>query len=123
MAITTVYAIHAPQAERLEAVKADMMRLGRPTLRVIDCGDHYMALEGSHRLAVAHELGIRPEFVVFDQDDEIDITGFDWYDAANWDRAAYLAGEIAGELFAPTSAVAYDFSEAQTPTTSETGDT
>lgn len=112
MTITTVYAIHAPRADHMATVKADMLRLGRPTLRVIDCGDHYMALEGSHRLAVACELGIRPEFVVFGQGDEIDITAFDWYDAANWDRTGYPAGEVAGELFAPTSAVAYDFSEA-----------
>jgi len=112
MTITTVYAIHAPHADHLATVKADMQRLGRPTLRVIDCGDHYMALEGSHRLPAAHELGIRPDFVVFDQGDEIDITKFDWYDEANWDRTTYLAGEVAGELFAPTSAVAYDFAGA-----------
>jgi hypothetical protein len=107
--MTTVYAIHAPFAERLEQVKAEMATLGAPTIRVVDCGDYYMALEGSHRLAAAAALGLTPEFVVFDQDAELDITQFDWYEPENWAETRYPAGEVAGELFAPSQARDYAF--------------
>ena len=107
--MTTIYAIHAPLADRLEVVKAEMATLGAPTIRVVDCGDHYMALEGSHRIAAAHALGLTPELVIYDQDDALDITQFDWFDAANWGETEYPAGEVAGELFAPTQARDYSF--------------
>jgi len=105
----TVYAIHAPEAGKLASVIADMDRMGVPTIRVIDCGDHYMALEGSHRLAAAAALEIDPIFEVIDQDDEINISGFDWFEPQNWDRTVYQAGEVVGELFSPTQAVDYRF--------------
>jgi len=106
--MTTIYAIHAPFAEKLATVKAEMEALGAPTIRVVDCGDHYMALEGSHRLAAAHALGLEPILTVIDQDDDLDITQFDWFDAANWFETTYKAGEVAGELFSPSQARAYD---------------
>jgi hypothetical protein len=104
-----IYAIHAPIIERLEAVKAEMLVLGAPAVQVVDCGDYYMALEGSHRIAAAHDLGLVPELTVYQQDDEIDISLFDWFDTANWDRTIYPAGEVAGELFAPSQARDYVF--------------
>jgi len=107
--MTTIYAIHAPFAEKLATVKAEMEALGAPTIRVVDCGDHYMALEGSHRLAAAHALGLEPILTVIDQDDDLDITQFDWFDAANWFETTYKAGEVAGELFSPSQARAYSF--------------
>jgi DNA-binding LacI/PurR family transcriptional regulator len=97
----TIYTIHAPEASKLEAVKAEMLKLGAPTIRAVDCGDYLMALEGCHRIAAAHALGIEPEMVIYAQDDEIDITTFDWYDSANWDGTVYQAGEVAGELYTP----------------------
>ena len=106
--MTTIYTIHAPEAEKLEAVKAEMATLGVPTIRVVDCGDYYMALEGSHHVPAAHELGIEPELVVYDQNDDLDITVFDWFDAANWAQTTYPAGEVAGELFSRFSR-AYSF--------------
>ena len=104
-----IYAIHAPVAERLAEVTAQMEQLGRPVIRVVDCGDYYMALEGSHRIAAAHALGLVPELQVYEQDDAIDISAFDWFDAANWDTTVYPAGEVAGELFAPAQARDYQF--------------
>lgn len=43
----TIYTIHAPDTEKLEQVIAEMRELGAPTIRVVDCGDFFMALEGS----------------------------------------------------------------------------
>jgi len=107
--MATIYSIHAPFADRLEAVKSEMAALGAPTIRVVDCGDHFMALEGSHRLAAAHALGLEPKLLVFEQDDMIDITQFDWFDEANWGETTYQAGEVAGELFSPQQAQAWSF--------------
>lgn len=106
--MATIYAIHAPQPAHLEAVKAEMQRLGAPRIEVVDCGDHYFALEGSHRLAAAAALGLSPELVVREQDEMIEITGYDWFEPMNWAETVYPAGEVAGELYSPR-AVAYSF--------------
>lgn len=103
-----VYAIHAPMADHLAKVLADMRAMGAPRIEVVDCGDYYMALEGSHRLAAAAALGVNPEFVVRDQDDMMDITGYDWYESANWGGTTYPAGEVAGELYS-VQAHGYEF--------------
>jgi hypothetical protein len=103
--MTTVYTINKADPSHLEKVKADMAQLGAPKIDVVDCGDYYMALEGSHRLIAAEELGITPEFRVFEQHDAIDIAAYDWFNDANWvdQDASYTAGEVAGELFSVSS--------------------
>lgn len=105
----TIYAIHAPEPAKLAAVTAQMQAMGAPTIEVVDCGDHYMALEGSHRLAAAHALGLTPVLTVREQDEVIDISGYDWFDAANWAETTYPASEVAGEIFSPRQAVPYSF--------------
>lgn len=105
----TVYAIHGPESDKLETVVAQMREMGAPTIRVVDCGDHYMALEGSHRLAAAAALDLVPDFEIIDQDGQIDISDYDWFEAHNWADTVYPAGEVAGELFAPSQAVDYRF--------------
>lgn len=106
--MTTIIAIHAPTSAKLEAVKAEMLALGAPTIEVVDCGDYYMALEGSHRLAAAHALGLVPELVIYGQDEVMDITSYDWYESANWAGTEYTAGEVAGELYS-SQGCAYGF--------------
>ena len=94
--IQSLYLIHAVEATKLAAVKAEMLKLGAPTVRVVDCGDHYMALEGCHRLAAAAELGIAPSLTILDQNDMVDADSLDidYFQAGE----TYTAGEIAGEL-------------------------
>lgn len=106
-----IYAIHRPEAGKLAEVVAQMQALGAPTIRVVNCGDYYMALEGSHRLAAAAELGLEPVLEIYEQEDMIDVTAYDWYDGANWaasGETTYPAGEVAGELYS-TQAVGYSF--------------
>jgi hypothetical protein len=107
--MTTIYAIHAPETEKLKAVIGEMREMGAPTIEVIDCGDYFQALEGSHRLAAAYALGLEPDLVVHAQDEQLDIAKYDWFDPANWGETTYSAGEVAGELFSPYSAIAYSF--------------
>ena len=50
-----------------------MIANGAPTIRAIDLGDdEYAAVEGSHRVAIAHELGLIPEIQIIDLEDEIE---------------------------------------------------
>lgn len=105
----TVYAIHAPEAAKLEQVIAEMRRLGPPAIEVVNCGDHYMALEGSHRIAAAHALGLVPELIIREQDELVDVSRYDWFEPQNWSGTQYLAGEVAGEVFSPYQATTYSF--------------
>jgi hypothetical protein len=96
--VTTVYAIHETDATHLEDVIVKMRKMGAPTIRVVDCFDFFMALEGSHRLAAAAKLGLTPTFVVFEQDDIVDLSDLD-IDTYNINLGeTYTAGELAGEL-------------------------
>lgn len=64
-----VIAIHAAEPAKLAEVKSEMARLGAPKVRVIAYGDNqYLALEGSHRLAAAAELGMPVDLDIVDLD-------------------------------------------------------
>jgi len=109
MTMQSLYLINGTDPAKLAAVKAEMAIMGSPTVRVVDCGDHYMAIEGCHRLMAAAELGIAPRLTVLAQDDmvaadSLDIDGF----AAG---ETYTAGEVAGELrgtYNPVLKINYD---------------
>lgn len=64
----TVYAKHEPYTTgQLAEVVQEMIIHGAPTIRVVEfktVPDAFFALEGSHRLAAAHHLGIEPKLVV-----------------------------------------------------------
>lgn len=94
--ITTLYTIHGHSEAKVEAVMADMANLGAPSIRVVDCGDHYMALEGVHRLEAAARLGIAPNLIVLEQDDLVEADSLDWPDLARGE--SYTAGDLAGEV-------------------------
>ena len=60
----SIYAKHLPYEDgHLGRVIEEMKLQGAPTIRVVQRGDDFYALEGSHRLAAAHILGIVPKFV------------------------------------------------------------
>lgn len=104
-----VFAIHAPEPAKLEAVKAEMRSLGPPEIRVVEYRGGFIALEGSHRLAAASELGLKPRFVFIDPASLIDISGEDWFDAHHWAETVYAAGEVAYELWSISNVRSYRF--------------
>ena len=69
--ITEILAIHTidKNSEHYANVKAYMVKNGAPVIRVCDTGNGVYALEGSHRLAAAHELGIMPIFEEIEADE------------------------------------------------------
>src|ERR671913_91870 len=93
-----LYLIDGVDPEKLEAAKAEIRVLGAPTIRVVDCGDHYMAIEGVHRLAAAAELGVAPNLTILKQDDMVEADGLDREHFQTGEICT--AGEIAGQLHA-----------------------
>jgi hypothetical protein len=69
--MTTIVAINDIDTDHLEAVQAEMTRLGAPEIRAYWTGEMYLALEGSHRLAAADALGITPTIIEMYEDDEM----------------------------------------------------
>lgn len=61
-----VYAKHEPYWDtgHLGEVIQELRVYGPPTLRAAEFGGEYFALEGSHRLAGAHYLGLEPKLVI-----------------------------------------------------------
>lgn len=101
MTPTTLYTIHQPDPRKVATVQEEMRILGAPTIRVVDCSDHYVAIEGVHRLAACAALGIAPILDVLEQDDLIDPRSLDWPDLQA--DETYTAGELAGEAYSPQS--------------------
>lgn len=73
-----IYAPHtvseARDGERLAEVRAEMQRLGAPELRALWHEGYgvWLAIEGSHRLAIAAELGLTPVIVPVNWDTQIE---------------------------------------------------
>lgn len=70
--MTMIYTINKPDADKLQAVIEEMRTLGSPKIRALWCGDHYRAIEGSHRVAAAAALGVAVEIVEVEMDDVIE---------------------------------------------------
>lgn len=91
-----IYTAHPAQPHHLADVINEMKVLGAPTIRVVDCGDHFIALDGTHRLAAACELGVAPDLDILDQDDIVDASSLDWPELTDGE---YTAGELAADRY------------------------
>lgn len=56
---------------KLCIITREMESLGSPRIRAVFDGEIYRAIEGSHRLAVAHGLSLFPEIIEVEWDDVI----------------------------------------------------
>lgn len=101
--MTTLYTIHAIDKIKLAGVVAEMQQLGSPSIRVVDCGDYLMALEGVHRIAAAAQLGIALDLEILAQDDLVAADSLDWQDLQRGEQ--YTAGELAGEAYSPSCGI------------------
>ena len=67
-----VFAKHLPYTDgHVGKVTADMEVFGSPTIRVMKFDRKLFALEGSHRLAIAHEKDIVPKLVIQEEDESL----------------------------------------------------
>ncbi len=58
--ITRIWAKHDTDPDRYQDVLLEMLKLGPPTIRCVEFGGEFYAIEGSHRLKAAHALGLHP---------------------------------------------------------------
>ena len=65
----TIIAPNAPDGPHLVKVAQQMKRRGPPVLRAFKVRGVYWAIEGSHRLAAAYILNLRPVFKIVPHDD------------------------------------------------------
>ena len=74
---TIVLAHNHYSQSHLEAVKASMIKLGAPTIRVYDLGFENLcqAIEGCHRLRACEELGIMPTLQYVDSEASLESLG------------------------------------------------
>jgi len=72
-----IYSLHPPSPLHLETVIKTMKVLGSPLIHVVDCGEYFQALEGSHRLAACEQLHIIPRLRIYQQEDVISWQNFD----------------------------------------------
>lgn len=91
MQMTTIILVNEIDQAKLEGVKAEMATLGSPTIRAIDGGDHLIAIEGSHRLRAAEELGLPVNIQVIGDEADIDLDTLDW-DDNNWFDERVVSG-------------------------------
>jgi hypothetical protein len=64
----------------LAKVQEEMLTLGAPRVRAVYDGEVYWAVEGTHRLAAAHALGLLPEIEVIEYNDDVISVQVDGYD-------------------------------------------
>lgn len=99
--ITKINVLHRinKNSKHYADVKEYMTKNGAPIIRVCDNGNGIYALEGSHRIAAAYELGIMPIFEEVEADEifENDIENDDI--------------KTAGDICAYSDQIIYDFEE------------
>jgi hypothetical protein len=97
--ISILRAIHPVGDTKLEEVKAEMRRCGPPEIRAVEFNNCYMAIEGSHRLQAAAELGYPVKLEVLSRNHLVEAStlDLDWLEPGK----SYAAGYIAGQLYSP----------------------
>ena len=68
----TIFTLNAPRETHVQTVMADMKTMGPPTIRAIWTGDAYDAIEGSHRVEAAYQLGLPVRVIEVEADTVVD---------------------------------------------------
>lgn len=69
--MTIIIAINEPDADHLAEVMTTMRETGAPSIRAFWTGEVWRAVEGSHRIAAAIELGLEINIIAITEYDEI----------------------------------------------------
>ena len=73
----TIITMHKVNENHLARVTSEMKTLGTPTVRAIWDGEVYYAVEGTHRLMAAYNLGLEPIIEHVEYSDETIIIELD----------------------------------------------
>lgn len=101
--MVVIVAINEPDHRHLAQVIAEMRELGAPTLRAIrdEAQGVILALEGSHRLAAALELGLTPRLELVNDDTPLRCDDIGWDDMGWFEGRAARAGDIRDRIARP----------------------
>lgn len=82
-------------ADHLATVKAQMATLGAPTIKAVwmECHGHWAALEGSHRIRAAADLGLVPVIEEIEYSEDVTLEDLGCDDASE----GYTVAEIADD--------------------------
>ena len=91
----TIITQHTPNNEKLNTIIEKMKVLGVPIIKAFrdSCGQ-ILSLEGSHRIAAAHALGLVPKIEFLALDDDVT----DVQDYVNWPASGDTVAEIFEEM-------------------------
>jgi hypothetical protein len=109
-AIAILYLPHPTDDKKVEAVKTEMRKLGAPKIRVVDCNEYYMAIEGCHRLMAAADLGIAPRLTLLNREDpvEVDSVDTDYFQAGTTCTAGAFADAFRDPMHNPSMIINLD---------------
>lgn len=89
----TIIAPHETDPAKLAEVVAQMETFGAPSIMAHYDGEKYIALEGSHRIAAAAQLGLAVVIIECGEDEEIEHDFDDVQSALVTDVLEYLADD------------------------------
>jgi len=94
-----IITMNTAEPEKLEAVKASMESMGAPTIKAVwlEGYNAWMALEGSHRLVAAKELGLVPEIEEVEFDADVRLSDLECKDFAGDDYSIEELAEYVAE--------------------------
>jgi hypothetical protein len=96
-----VFTIHAPRDGKIDRIVEEMRVLGPPTIKAVasEDGAALVSIEGCHRLAAAHALGLAPQFKVYQPDDLVDVSNMDIEHMFPDGTTTAVARDVADECF------------------------
>ncbi|MDH1234504.1 MULTISPECIES: hypothetical protein [Stutzerimonas stutzeri subgroup] len=82
-------------ADKLDAVKAEMTFLGAPVIKAVwmECFGHWAALEGCHRIRAAVELGLTPVIEEIEYSEDVTLAELACDDADEGYTVAQIADD------------------------------
>lgn len=114
-----ITALNQIETDHLKKVVEDMRSMGAPKLRAVETCHGLVAIEGSHRLAAAYELGLDPKITIIEQDEIVEGATLNdiaediyasgaWIEASNVTDFTVLGSAIA-EFVTDPEGETYDF--------------
>lgn len=102
-----IIAINKPDTDHLSKVINTMREMGTATIKAVwmEVWGAWVALEGSHRLAAAAELGLTPEIDEVDYDETTSLADLGCDDSGD----GFTVADICDSAWQRAATLAYDF--------------
>jgi len=107
----TIYTHKKPLIAQVETAKQELEKnKGLATLKLVDCGDHYVLVDDCHVLEAARQLNLPIQFAILEQDEILDPSSLSYgYKVA---KGVKTYGELAYWLCGDGQCGVYEYTEA-----------